>query len=185
MENNEIIKIINKLRKFTHNPNKYKLNEDIINLINLTKANTYLTLSKINNILRRYCAKEQKRELILLFNKMIKNYVLKTIITTIKDFNDNNTFELKRTEKRILDNIKINGEKFNNIEELLNVLYEQYGNVEDLFRFIDRNIIWRNTSEGFEYWHDLHEKIKEQYYYIEITKLINIIDKNALFDNNT
>ena len=93
MENNEIIKIINKLRKFTHNPNKYKLNEDIINLINITKANTYLTLSKINNILRRYCAKEQKRELILLFNKMIKNYVLKTIITTIKDFNDNNTFE--------------------------------------------------------------------------------------------
>lgn len=182
MENNEIIKIINKLRKFTHNPNKYKLNEDIINL---TKANTYLTLSKINNILRRYCAKEQKRELILLFNKMIKNYVLKTIITTIKDFSGNNTFKSKRTEKKILDNIKINGEKFNNIEELLNVLYEQYGNVEDLFRFIDRNIIWRNTSEGFEYWHDLHEKIKEQYYYIEITKLINIIDKNALFDNNT
>ena len=97
VENNEIIQIINQLRKFTHNPSKYKLNEDIINL---TKANTYLTLSKINNILRRYCAKEQKRELILLFNKMIKNYVLKTIITTIKDFSGNNTFKSKRTEKK-------------------------------------------------------------------------------------
>lgn len=182
MENNEIIKIINKLRKFTPNPNEYKLHEDIINL---TKGKKYFTLNEINNILRRYTTIYNKHELILLFNKIIKNYVVKTIITTIKDFSGNNTFEFKKTEKRILNNIKLNGKKFSNIEELLNEIYEQHGHVEHVFRFIDNQIVWKNTIEGFDYWRDLHGKLKQQYYNTEITKLINIIDKNALFNNNT
>lgn len=183
MENNEIIKIINKLRKFTTNPNEYKINE---NIINLTRGKKYFSLSEINRILRQYTViYDKKRELILLFNKMIKKYVITTIITTIKDFNGNNTFEFNRTEKRILNNIKINGKKFNNIKELLNEIYERHNNVEDVFRFIDNSMVWRNTSEGFEYWCVLHEKIKQQFYYTEIMKPINIIDKNALFNNNT
>lgn len=181
MENNEIIKTINKLRKFTPNPNEYKINKDIISL---TKGKKYFSLNEINSILRRYSTIYHKHELILLFNKIIKNYVLKTIITTIKDFSGNNIHKSKRTERRILNNININEKKFNNIEELLNYIYEHYGNIEHVFRFIDSHIVWVNTIEGFDYWCNLHEKLKQQYYHTEITKLINIIDKKVLFDNN-
>ena len=52
MGNNEIIQIINKLRKFTHNPNEYYLNEDIIKLI---KGKKYYSLYEINHILRQSC----------------------------------------------------------------------------------------------------------------------------------
>lgn len=182
MENNEIIKLINKLRKFTHNPNEYKIHEDIIHL---TRGKTYFSLSEIYNILRRYGVTHQNNELISLFNKVIKNYVVKTIITIIKDFNHNNTSEFKNTEKRILNNIKLYGKKFNNIEELLNYIYEHDNNVECVFRFIDFNMTWRNTTEGFEYWQNLHQTIRQQFEYPNITKLNNIINKNELFNHNT
>ena len=182
MENNEIIQIINKLRKFTHNPNEYKINEYIINS---TKTKQFFSLSEICSIIINYCFNCKKLELIDVLNKTIKNYVVKTIITIIKDFDDNNTFKFENAEQRILNNIKIKGNKFNNIEELLNVIYEQRCSVENdveyVFRFIGRNMIWRHTVEGYEYWNEINRKLIQQYYYSNIIKPMNIINKNVLF----
>lgn len=182
MENNEIIQIINKLRKFTHNPNEYKINEYIIKS---TNTKQFFSLREIYNIFINYCTICKKLELIEVLNKTIKNYVVKTIITIIKDFDDNNTFEFENAEQRILNNIKINGNKFNNIEELLNAIYEQrYSgdiDVEYVFRFIGRYMMWKNTVEGYEYWNEINRKLIQQYYYSNITKPMNIINKNVLF----
>ena len=179
MGNNEIIQIINKLRKFTHNPNEYYPNEDIIKLINGKK---YYSLYDMYYICRKCCVIEQKRELMEVFSQATKNYAIKRIISTIKFFVHNDILKFEEIEQKILSNIIPNGKTCNNIEELLNVIYEQHCNVEYAFNFIGRNIVWARTIEGHEYWRKLHETIKREYYYTIIQKPMNIINKNALFE---
>ena len=179
MGNNEIIQIINKLRKFTHNPNKYYPNEDIIKLI---KGKKYYSLYDMYYICRKCCVIEPKLELMEVFSKATKNYAIKRIIATIKLFVHYDMLKFEEIEQKILSNITPNGKTCNNIEELLNVIYEQHCNVEYVFNFIGRNIVWEMTIEGHEYWCKLHETIKREYFYAIIQKPMNIINKNALFE---
>lgn len=179
MGNNEIIQIINKLRKFTHNPNEYYPNEDIIKLINGKK---YYSLYDMYYICRKCCVIEQKRELMEVFSQATKNYAIKRIISTIKFFVHNDILKFEEIEQKILSNIIPNGKTCNNIEELLNELYKKERNVEYAFNFISRKMVWAATLEGHEYWGKLHETIKREYYYAIIQKPMNIINKNALFE---
>ena len=179
MGNNEIIQIINKLRKFTHNPNEYYPNEDIIKLI---KEKKYYSLYDMYYICRKCCVIEPKLELMEVFSKATKNYAIKKIIAAIKLFVHYDMLKFKEIEQKILSNIIPNGKTCNNIEELLNVIYEQHCNVEYAFNFIDRYIHWVQTIEGHEYWRKLHETIKREYYYAIIQKPMNMINKNALFE---
>ena len=189
MENNEIIQIINKLKKFTNNPNEYHINEDMRKSM---RGKKYYSLYEINHILCQSCVIGEinqsvilykQNELLEVFSKAIQSYVIKTIITTLKNiaFAKIDTFE--NIEKRILYNIRPMGKTFNNIEELLNELYKKEKNVEYVFCFIDRYIHWVHTIEGHEYWRSINEKIKNEYYYAIIKEPLKIINKNVLFNN--
>ena len=179
MENNEIIQIINKLRKFTHNPNEYYLNEDMRKLI---KGKKYYSLYDMYYICRKCCVIEPKHELMEVFSKATKNYAIKRIISTIKFFVHNDILKFEEIEQKILRNIIPNVKTCNNIEGLLNAIYEQHCSVEYAFDFIGRNIVWAGTIEGPEYWCKLHDTIKREYFYAIIQKPMNIINKNALFE---
>ena len=179
MGNNEIIQIINKLRKFTHNPNEYYINEDMRKLI---RGKKYYSLHDMHYICGKCCVIESKRELMEVFSKATKNYAIKRIISTIKFFVHNDMLKFKEIEQRILNLITINGNKFTNIEELLNELYEKEKNVEYVFYFINRHIYWGTTIEGHEYWRRINDIIIREYYYTIIQKPMNIINKNALFE---
>ena len=176
MGNNEIIQIINKLRKFTSDPNEYHINEDMRKSM---RGKKYYSLYEINHILRQYT----KNELLEVFIKAIKSYVIKTIITTLKNIAWTKIDTFENIEKRILYHIRPMGKTFNNIEELLNELYKKERNVECIFCFIDRYIHWVQTIEGHEYWRSINEKIKNEYYYAIIKEPLNIINKNVLFNN--
>ena len=91
IENNEIIQIINQLRKFTSDPNEYHINEDMIKSM---RGKKYYSLYEINHILRQSCVIYEnnnslilytKNELLEVFIKAINSYVIKTIITTLKN----------------------------------------------------------------------------------------------------
>ena len=188
IENNEIIQIINKLRKFTHNPNEYHINEGMRKSM---RGKKYYSLYEINHILRQSCVIDEinksiiiykKNELIEIFNKSIKNYAIKTIITTLKNIAWANIDTFENIEKRILRHIRLYWERYNSIEELLNELYKKEKNVEYVFGFIDRHIHWTETIEGHEYWRKINEKIKKEYYDAIIPKPLQIIDKNVLFE---
>ena len=179
MGNNEIIQIINKLRKFTSDPNEYHINEDMIKSM---RGKKYYSLYDMYYICRKCCVIEPKLELMEVFSKATKNYAIKRIIATIKLFVHYDMLKFKEIEQKILRNIIPNGKTCNNIEELLNVIYEQHCNVEYAFNFINHNIVWAATIEGHEYWGKLHETIKREYYYAIIQKPMNIINKNALFE---
>lgn len=178
IENNEIIQIINQLRKFTSDPNEYHINEDMIKSM---RGKKYYSLYEINHILRQY----KKNELLEVFIKAIKSYVIKTIITTLKNIAWTKMDTFENIERRILYHIRPIGKTFNNIEELLNELYKKEKNVEYIFRFIDRYIHWVQTIEGHEYWRSINEKIKNEYYYAIIKEPLKIINKKSLFSNNT
>lgn len=188
IENNEIIQIINKLKKFTNNPNEYHINEGMRKSI---RGKKYYSLYEINHILRQSCVIDEinksiiiykKNELIEIFNKAIKNYAIKTIITTLKNIAWANIDTFENIEKRILRHIRPYGERYNNIEELLNELYKKEKNVEYVFGFIDRHIHWTETIEGQEYWRKINATIKKEYYDAIIPKPLQIIDKNVLFE---
>lgn len=188
IENNEIIQIINKLKKFTNNPNEYHINEGMRKSI---RGKKYYSLYEINHILRQSCVIDEnnnslilykKNELIEIFNKAIKNYAIKTIITTLKNIAWANIDTFENIEKRILLHIRPYGERYNNIEELLNELYKKEKNVEYVFGFIDRHIHWTETIEGHEYWRKINATIKKEYYDAIIPKPLQIIDKNVLFE---
>ena len=190
MANNEIIQIINKLRKFTSDPNEYHINYDMRKSM---RGKKYYSLYEINQILRQSCIIDEninslilykKNELLEVFNKAIQNYAIKTIITTLKNIAWAKIDTFENIEKRILYHIRPMGETFNNIEELLNELYKKEKNVEYIFRFIDRNINWVQNIEGHEYWRSINEKIKNEYYYAIIKEPLKIIDKKSLFNNN-
>lgn len=188
MENNEIIQIINKLKKFTNNPNEYHINEDMRKSM---RGKKYFSLYDINYILRQSCVIDEinqsvilykQNELLEVFSKAIQSYVIKTIITTLKNIAFANIDTFENIEKRILYHIRPMGKTFNNIEELLNELYKKERNVEYVFGFIDRNIHWVQTIEGHEYWRNINEKIKNEYYYAIIKEPLNIINKKSLFN---
>lgn len=182
MGNNEIIQIINKLRKFTSDPNEYHINEDMIKSM---RGKKYYSLYEINQILRQSCVIYEKNELLEVFIKAIKSYVIKTIITTLKKIAWTKIDTFENIEKRILYNIRPMGKTFNNIEELLSQQYKKEKNVEYIFCFIDRYIHWVQTIEGHEYWRSINEKIKNEYYYAIIKEPLKIINKKSLFSNNT
>lgn len=188
MANNEIIQIINKLKKFTNNPNEYHINEDMIKSM---RGKKYYSLYEINHILRQSCVIDEninslilykKNELLEVFIKAIKSYVIKTIITTLKNIAWTKIDTFENIEKRILRHIRPYGERYNNIEELLNELYKKEKNVEYVFGFIDRHIHWTETIEGHEYWRKINATIKKEYYDAIIPKPLQIIDKNVLFE---
>ena len=81
VENNEIIQIINKLRKFTSDPNEYHINEDMIKSM---RGKKYYSLYDMYYICRKCCVIEPKLELMEVFSKATKNYAIKRIIATIK-----------------------------------------------------------------------------------------------------
>ena len=189
IENNEIIQIINKLRKFTSDPNEYHINEHMRKSM---RGKKYYSLYEINHILRQsYVIDEnnnslilyKKNELLEVFIKAIKSYVIKTIITTLKNIAWTKIDTFENIEKRILYHIRPMGKTFNNIEELLNELYKKEKNVEYIFCFIGRYIHWVQTIEGHEYWRSINEKIKNEYYYAIIKEPLKIINKNVLFNN--
>ena len=139
VENNEIIQIINKLRKFTSDPNEYHINEDMIKSM---RGKKYYSLYDMYYICRKCCVIYEnnnslilykKNELLEVFIKAIKSYVIKTIITTLKKIAWTKIDTFENIEKRILYNIRPNGKTFNNIEELLNELYKKEKNVEYIF----------------------------------------------------
>ena len=190
IENNEIIQIINKLRKFTSDPNEYHINEHMRKSM---RGKKYYSLYEINHILRQSCVIDEnnnslilykKNELLEVFIKAIKSYVIKTIITTLKNIAWTKIDTFENIERRILYHIRPMGKTFNNIEELLNELYKKEKNVEYIFRFIDRYIHWVQTIEGHEYWRSINEKIKNEYYYAIIKEPLKIINKKSLFNNN-
>ena len=190
IENNEIIQIINKLRKFTSDPNEYHINEHMRKSM---RGKKYYSLYEINHILRQSCVIDEnnnslilykKNELLEVFIKAIKSYVIKTIITTLKNIAWTKIDTFENIERRILYHIRPMGKTFNNIEELLNELYKKEKNVEYIFRFIDRYIQWVQTIEGHEYWRSINEKIKNEYYYAIIKEPLKIINKKSLFNNN-
>ena len=136
MGNNEIIQIINKLRKFTSDPNEYHINEHMRKSM---RGKKYYSLYEINHILRQSCVIDEnnnslilykKNELLEVFIKAIKSYVIKTIITTLKNIAWTKIDTFENIEKRILYHIRPMGKTFNNIEELLNELYKREKNVE-------------------------------------------------------
>ena len=188
IENNEIIQIINQLRKFTSDPNEYHINEHMRKSM---RGKKYYSLYEINHILRQSCVIDEnnnslilykKNELLEVFIKAIKSYVIKTIITTLKNIAWTKIDTFENIEKRILYHIRPMGKTFNNIEELLNELYKKEKNVEYIFCFIDRYIHWAETIEGHEYWRSINATIKKEYYDAIIQKPLQIIDKNVLFE---
>ena len=163
VENNEIIQIINQLRKFTSDPNEYHINEDMRKSM---RGKKYYSLYEINHILRQSCVIYEnnnslilykKNELLEIFIKAIKSYVIKTIITTLKNIAWTKMDTFENIEKRILYYIRPMGKTFNNIEELLSHLYKKEKNVEYIFCFIDRYIHWVLTIEGHEYWRSISQ----------------------------